>query len=84
MGYGCDWEEKFFFFHLRIFSAFAEEEQYTFCQLQKKTVETRGSWHKFSVYSYNVWANLYGLLGYADRQASSEARFPLYQLAFAE
>lgn len=47
-------------------------------------METRGSWHKFSVYSYNVWANLYGLLGYADRQASSEARFPLYRLAFAE
>lgn len=84
MGYGCDWEEKFLFFSFKDIFWFAEKEQYTFCQLQKKTVETRGSWHKFSVYSYNVWANLYGLLGYADPQASSEARFPLYQLAFAE
>lgn len=49
-----------------------------------RKLETRGSRHKFSIYSYNVWVNLYGFLGYTDPQESSEARFPLYQLAFAE
>lgn len=49
-----------------------------------RKLETRSSWHKFSIYSYNVWVNLYGFLGYTDPQESSKARFPLYQLAFAE